>query len=101
MSEQSFTEWFPASVNPVHIGEYNASCVRDPTVLRWWNGRHWSIDYRSEHAEVTRVECRKVRTIAAGIEWRGLAKEPPRKKQPKEPRWPYNSKMQNVAKGGR
>lgn len=73
--QAEMTAWFPPEIKPVHIGEYNASCLRNPFIRRWWNGSYWSVDYRSDHPEELKMKCRTERTLTTGIEWRGL-KEP-------------------------
>lgn len=75
MSEQELTEWFPAEIKPVHIGEYNASYLRNPFVRRWWNGQRWSTDYSNDRDESEKEMLRQIPTESTDIEWRGL-KEP-------------------------
>lgn len=76
MNEQDLTPWFPVTVNPVHVGEYNASYLRSGRTLRWWDGKGWSTDYRREDSERRKQECRLRPAVMSRIEWRGLAKEP-------------------------
>jgi len=63
--EPELTDWFPASVNPVHKGEYQAITAAAPMwpfpSMVTWDGEKWSEDVK---------------------EWRGLAEEPKRA-------WPF------------
>ena len=68
------TDW--SRENPQRVGEYNASTVRDPDTLRWWNGKHWSLPYMPRDPEQLKRRCRRDRTRMTGIEWRGLVEEP-------------------------
>jgi hypothetical protein len=71
------TAW--SKKKPSMIGEYNASTMRDPGSLRWWNGSKWSIFYNAGMSENIRRHRR--RNIASSseqprIEWRGMAEKP-------------------------
>ena len=68
MSKQKLTPWFPADVNPVHVGWY-------PTISpltndqgeqnQWWNGVYWFNTNES-----------KIPLHWQNREWRGLAVQP-------------------------
>jgi hypothetical protein len=104
MSEQQLTPWFPVSIKPKRPGAYEA---RERNTRRVMPEVHWrkldGTDYydwyvcKGVFGPFLMWECVSHKITS----WRGLAQGPERKKQPTEPRWPYDSKMQNVAKGGR
>ena len=84
------TKWFPASTNPKRQGVYERK-YHWGVSFAYWDGRLWSL------AEDTPDGAERWKNWKSGevCQWRGLLKEP------SPYRWPYNSKMQNVAKGGR
>lgn len=65
------TSWFPASVNPVHVGVYEVNTLNG-TLFRNWTGAHWAVasSNRSWASEFTAASC------AQECEWRGLAEKP-------------------------
>lgn len=74
---RKLTDWFPPGVDPVNVGEYNASILKSAQLRRWWNGRHWSDCYKDSDCEDEKQRCRKVREDSdVGIFWRGLAEKP-------------------------
>jgi hypothetical protein len=63
--EAKKTEWYPADVNPYHMGRYEA---KDPKIPNWpfpeyanWDGKKWIND-----------EGKKIKVAF----WRGLKEEP-------------------------
>lgn len=74
----NLTPWFPPGVNPVHVGVYNASALKDKRVLRFWNGKYWSKDFSDRDSEVfvAHAKARASYWIAEIIYWRGLAVQP-------------------------
>ncbi len=73
------TPWFPPDVKPVHIGEYNASAISTSEVMRWWDGKRWSLPYlptfRDEAKRMLRSQHAS-RRFQKVILWRGLAEKP-------------------------
>jgi len=75
--EMKLTPWFPPSIAPVRIGEYNASIFRDDTVRRWWDGVRWSQGYEEGASEKVQNRNRNLlESFSRGMHWRGLAEEP-------------------------
>ena len=74
--EPALTDW--SNRKPELIGEYNASCSRDPKLRRWWNGKSWSLSYLATDLEhLQRRYRRAVSSHRVGdIYWRGLAVKP-------------------------
>lgn len=65
VDEELLTDWFPANVNPVHVGVYRVS-TRDRYLTGWsysfWNGKSWESfkDWHTYHR------------YAPDMLWRGL-----------------------------
>lgn len=72
---KALTDWQDGP--PPFIGEWNASAMRDPEALRWWNGSQWSMRYDSDDPDEIKRELRR-RPVEhlAYIEFRGLAECP-------------------------
>ena len=71
------TPWFPPETKPVRIGTYNASEGRNPGILRYWNGLHWSKWYGPYDPEDTKNRARHQKeNPLLRIYWRGLPAEP-------------------------
>jgi hypothetical protein len=81
------TEWYPSYVDPVRQGGYEmintSTDVIFPVI---WDGFRWWHDKSYAPTPIPLVRY---------WPWRGLSENPD------VPSWPLNSKMQNVAKGGR
>lgn len=72
------TRWFPAEVNPVHVGVYQRAFKGQKYPVRYWywNGDFWEVggwDFADEAAKNPRGK-----TSQNYLYWRGLA-EPPKK----------------------
>jgi len=82
MKKQKLTPWIDGGkFVPFHVGEYNASFVRNKDTLRWWNGCEWSSSYREKDDEYFKKE-RRSKTVDKSIirildiDFRGLAVKP-------------------------
>lgn len=63
-------EWH--SGPPPHIGWWNASAILDPTIWRWWNGKHWGLAAtdKCSRKEVARCAARAGFVPMSAIRWR-------------------------------
>lgn len=61
-------KWY--SKPPPSIGWWPASTMRNPTVLRWWNGRVWSVSCAPTYsAELAGRYARQAAIYQSAIEW--------------------------------
>jgi hypothetical protein len=60
--EYSLTEWFPAKINPVHLGKYNVKTKDGYNYQAMWNGEFWHNDWSEEKIQVK--------------EWQGIDHDP-------------------------
>lgn len=66
---KGFTEWFPGTISPVHVGLYerhftDSMINRPEDSWQWWDGTHWRV------SETGNVHWLQVGEYPA---WRGLA----------------------------
>jgi hypothetical protein len=71
------TQWFEPYQKPTHVGIYNASFTRDPTIFRYWNGFCWSWGWGlGDSRQHTNLSKRTLARKNMDIYWRGLAVNP-------------------------
>lgn len=70
------TRW--RSGEPPEVGEWNASCDKRATALRWWNGEWWSVAYDALDFPATKEFARKRRSCwqTSDVYWRGTSVQP-------------------------
>ncbi|MBN3757161.1 hypothetical protein G3N95_29760 [Paraburkholderia sp. Tr-20389] len=79
------TDWYPPNVDPLRVGNYEMLNTSTGVIFPvFYSGSRWFHDRKGPAVPLVRV-----------WPWRGLSGNPD------APSWPFNSKMQNVAKGGR
>lgn len=73
---QKLTDWFPADVEPVHVGVYQRSEPGQKSGFRYWywNGAYWEVGGWLE-AEFAVLNHRS-QSICTDHLWRGLAVKP-------------------------
>lgn len=80
------TTWTHSSTPPIREGEYNANWQKDPTIMRWWNGKQWSRPY-THAATPEQKRIAKSWPIESGVlehlYYRGLVNNPNNKRKKK------------------
>ena len=68
----NMTSWFPPSIKPVHVGEYE---IVNEGVRAWWNGKEWSQWYFPDYTPASKEFHRKRIGAIEKLNWRGLNKK--------------------------
>ncbi len=68
MTAPKVTDWFPASVNPVHVGVYETDT---DGCFQHWNGKWFGL---FSHSPQEAFKERKVKSMFQEDKWRGLTK---------------------------
>ena len=75
-NELNSKEWNSPGTYPVFVEEYNASLSKDPEMLRWWNGKCWSVCYFEYWDKERKERARNTRNqFSDDIYWREITKE--------------------------
>jgi len=80
MTNQTLTDWFPASVKPVRVGVYEVKgnvCDEDHPAYAHWDGEHWGDFIGIMHlADGQGFKYEAGSDACQNKIWRGLSKEP-------------------------
>jgi len=68
----NMTPWFPPSIKPVHVGEYE---IVNEGIRAWWNGTEWSQWYFPDPTSASREFHQKRTSPIQEITWRGISNE--------------------------
>ena len=71
MAKQKLTAWFPATVQPVHLGVYERE-LPYPDSFSFWTGTYWLWSARTPKNAATS----RGTSVHQGVPWRGLAEKP-------------------------
>jgi hypothetical protein len=63
------TNWFPAEINPVHVGVYLIDRGSQGKWFRHWNGSYWSLCGENVNEA---DEKKMVKSPAPAFPWRGI-----------------------------
>lgn len=81
-TDDNTTEWFPMSIDPVHVGSYQVKADNVPErhalTYSYWNGTHWCLRWHTTDL-AHRAMDRRSHDIYHGntvFHWRGLREQP-------------------------
>jgi hypothetical protein len=77
--DHQLTGWYSSNESyPQYIGEYNASTMKNPRILRWWNGVDWSAPYSVSLSNegARRIRRSKPTVDKSPMYFRGLKQKP-------------------------
>lgn len=70
MRKPKLTPWYPAGVNPVHIGIYETRMQIVPEWYRYWDGERWYVGSETPDEACNQFRLNEIAWHRK--EWRGL-----------------------------